>query len=197
LARSPAHALAAGVVSGTMESCERIQYRLLDFIEGELADGEFRQIEAHLARCARCGREAAALRATVARVRDLPVSAVPDGLLDGLAAAVQKRIASDPTHRPPFWQRLARWIGGLPGLQPVPAVSAAAALGLLLAIGLGHGPRVPHAPSTGDGVVAAESLSIAQNLDLLEQFDLLEELDVLEQLPLLRSPVGDQAVKRG
>ena len=170
---------------------------MLDFIEGELADGEFRRIEAHLAGCAPCVREAAALREAVARVRDLPESPVPEGFLDGLSAAVQQRIAKGPAHRTPFRKRLRAWIGGLPGLQPVPAVSAAAAMGLLLAIGLGYGPRIPHVPPSGDGGVAAESLSIAQNLDVLEQFDLLEDLDVLEQLPLLRSPAGDQAVRRG
>jgi anti-sigma factor RsiW len=180
-----------------MESCDRIRDRLLDFVEGELADGEFRRLGAHLAGCASCAREVAALRETVACVRDLPVSPVPDGFLDGLADGVRARIGREPARRPALWQRLAGWLRDLPGLQPVPAVSAAAALGLLLAVGLGSWPRVPQGLPNGAVGLTGESLSIARNLDVLEQFDLLEDLDLLEQLPLLRPPAGDRGVRRG
>ncbi len=86
-----------------MDSCDRIRDRLLDLIEGELAAGEHRRIEAHLAQCSSCSREVAELRETLARVQGLPEPAVPDGFLDGLAAAVQRRIAYESPSRLRFW----------------------------------------------------------------------------------------------
>jgi hypothetical protein len=79
----------------------------------------------------------------------------------------------------------------------VPALSAAAVLGLLLAIGLVRAPRTPQPSPTIEFIAAGESLPIAQNLDILEQFDLLEDLDLLEQLPVLRVPGNGQPLKMG
>ena len=175
-----------------MEGCEKVVDRLLDFIDGELAAGEYRRIEAHLSRCPRCFQEARELRETLGRVQALPEPAVPDGLLDDLASAVQRRIAHESRLRLPFWRRTIDWLSGHPGLRPLPALSAAAALGLLLAIGLARTPHAPQSPPIPEGLIVGDSLSIAQNLDILEQFDVLEDLDVLEQLPLLRRPENGQ-----
>jgi anti-sigma factor RsiW len=178
-----------------MDNCDKIRDRLLDLIDGELAGGERRRIETHLAQCSSCSQEARALRETLACVQSLPEPAVPDGLLEGFAAAVQRRIAHESSPRLPFWQRVVGRLNGFHSLRPIPALSAAAVLGLLLAIGLVRTPRLPQTPPTAEVVVLGESLSIAQNLDVLEQFDLLEELDVLEQLPFLRAPENGQSPK--
>jgi anti-sigma factor RsiW len=171
-----------------MQGCDGIRDRLLDFIDGELGVDDHREIEAHLSRCPACSRLARALGETVARVRALPESPVPDGLLEGFAAAVQRRIANEQRRRVSFWRRITTWLGDFPGLRPLPALSAAAALGLLLAIGLVHTSRAPQPSPVTEVALVGESISIAQNLDLLEQFDLLEDLDLLEQLPILRAP---------
>lgn len=178
-----------------MESCDRIRDRLVDLIEGEVAAGEGRLIEVHLDRCSSCSRDVAELRDTLARLQGLPLPAVPERLLDGLAVAVQMQIAHEPRSPLRFWQRAVGWLSELHGLRPVPALSAAAVVGLLLAIGLVRTPRVPQPSPTAGVVVLGESLSIAQNLEMLEQFDLLEDLDVLEQLPLLRAPENGQPPK--
>ncbi|OGB92888.1 MAG: hypothetical protein A2Z31_04090 [candidate division NC10 bacterium RBG_16_65_8] len=178
-----------------MDSCDRIRDRLVDLIEGEVAAGEGRRIEAHLDQCSSCSRDLAELRDTLARLQGLPVPAVPERLLDGLAAAVQRQITHQSRSPLRFWQRAVGWLSELHGLRPVPALSAAAVLGLLLAIGLVRTPRVPQPSPTAGVVVLGESLSIAQNLEMLEQFDLLEDLDVLEQLPLLRAPENGQPPK--
>jgi len=178
-----------------MDNCDRIRERLLDLIDGELEAGERRRIEAHLAECSSCAQEAHALRETLARVQRLPEPAVPDGLLEGLAAAVQRRIVHESQRRLPLWQRVVDRLNGFHSLRPIPALSAAAVLGLLLAIGLVRTPRAPQSSPTVEVLVAGESLSIAQNLDVLEQFDLLEELDVLEQMSSLRAPENGQSFR--
>ena len=175
-------------VGRAMQGCDGIRDRLLDFTEGELGVDDHHEIEAHLARCPVCSRAARALGETVVRVRRLPEPPVPDGLLDGFAAAVQRRIANERPRRVSVWRRVPTWLAAFPGLRAVPALSAAAALGLLLAIGLVRTSRPPQPSPVTEVSLVGESISIAQNLDLLEQFDLLEDLDLLEQLPILRAP---------
>jgi anti-sigma factor RsiW len=172
-----------------MTSCDGIRDRLVDLIEGELAAGECRGVEAHLAQCRECAREARALQETLARLRRVPEPAVPERFLDGFSAAVQRRIAAEKPPRLGLRQRVAAWLGDWSSLRPVPALSAAAALGLLLAVGLLRTPRGPASPPVPEVlVVTGETLSIAQNLDVLESFDLLDDLDLLEQFPRIQAP---------
>jgi anti-sigma factor RsiW len=178
-----------------MEGCAKVRDQLLDLVDGELSAEESREAEAHLGRCPVCSREARELREILAGVRALPQAAVPDGLLDGFAEAVQRRIADEAPRRPPFQGSLAAWLRDLPGLQPIPALSAAVILGLLLAIGLVRTARTPQPSPVPEVLAVGESFPIAQNLDVLEQFDLLEDLDLLEQLPMLRAPETDRPLK--
>jgi anti-sigma factor RsiW len=179
-----------------MQGCDRFQDRLVDFIEGELSAGERRSIEDHLGRCAACSRDVGALRETLTQLRGLPEPAVPDGRVAGFAAAVQRRISAEPPPRLELRQRAAAWLGDWSSLRPIPALSAAAALGLLLAIGLVRTPRIaPSAPVPEVVMVAGETLSIAQNLDVLEHFDLLEDLDILEQLSRSQAPENERPLR--
>jgi anti-sigma factor RsiW len=170
-----------------MQGCDSIRDRLIDFIEGELAADQSRQIEAHLGRCPQCARDVVGLRDVLGGARNLPAPPVPAGFLDGFATGVLTRIASQPSPRVPVGRKVATWLGGV-RLRPIPALSAAAVLGLLLIFGLVRTPRSPQVSPAPEVLVVGESLSMAQNLDVLEQFDLLEDLDLLEQLPLLRGP---------
>jgi hypothetical protein len=175
-------------IERTWQDCDGIRERLIDFIENGLEAEEQRQVAAHLSVCPGCSREARALEETLACVRTLPEPDGPPDLLDGFAAAVQRRIADEAPPSPGFWRKAATWLGGFPGLRPIPALSAAGVLGLLLTIGLLRTSHTPTSTPVPEIVVVGETLSIAQHLDLLEQFDLLEELDLLEQLPFLRAP---------
>lgn len=170
-----------------MQDCDSIRDRLIDFIEGELATDQSRQIEAHLGRCPQCAHDVVGLRDVLGGARGLPAPPVPAGFLDGFATGVLERIASQPSPRVPVWRKVSAWLRGV-RLRPIPALSAAAVLGLLLIFGLVRTPRSPQVSPAPEVLVVGESLSMAQNLDVLEQFDLLEDLDLLEQLPLLRGP---------
>lgn len=180
-----------------MQSCDRIREGLLDFVEGEMPAWQSREAENHVARCPKCAREARELRDTLARLRTLPEPGLPNGLLDDVAAAVRRRIAHETPPRLQFHQRVAAWFRDFPSLRPVPALSAAAVLGLLLAIGLVRAPRTPQPSLNAEVIAAGESLPIAQNLDILEQFDVLEDLDLLEQLPVLRSRGNGRSLTMG
>ena len=180
-----------------MRSCEEIRDRLVAFAEGELNQEESRRVETHLAGCAACGREAALLTETLARVRALPEPEAPDGFWDDFGVSVQQRIAAESPPRLPYFRRVSAWFDGFSWLRPVPVLGAAAALGLLLAIGLVRSPRTSRDLPAGEVLMVGESLPIAQDLDLLEQFDLLEDLDLLEHFSILQAPEFGKRLKRG
>ena len=91
---------------------------------------EQRAIGAHLAGCATCRAESAALAETVWRVSETAGRDVPDGLRSAIVARARRDGAAIAAPRPSFWSGLFR---------PVPlAVPLALVLVLLVAVG-GYG----------------------------------------------------------
>ena len=172
-----------------MNGCDEIRDRLLSHHEGALGAEERRRVEAHLATCRECAREARLLREVLGRVQALPVPEPPAGFWEEFGAAVRERISAEPPPRPSLLARVAAWIGGLQGivrLRRMPALAAATALGLLLAIGLVRTQQTPRDLPPVEALAISEDLGIAQNLELLENLDVLEEVEILERLDLLR-----------
>jgi anti-sigma factor RsiW len=169
-----------------MNGCEEIRDRLLSLHEEALGAEERRRVEAHLATCGECARQARLLHEVLGRVQALPVPEPPGDFWEEFGAAVRRRIAAEPPPRLSLSARVAAWIGGLQGLQPMPALAAATALGLLLAIGLVRTQRSPRDLPPVEALAFGEELGIAQNLELLENLEVLEEVDVLERLDMLR-----------
>jgi anti-sigma factor RsiW len=107
------------------------------YTDGELAADETRQLEAHIATCAACRNELAALRQVRAVLRALPEPRLPrsftlppSGPLPVPAAALARRQQAE-RHRSPMLARATQWAGG---------VAAAAGLALVLGsalVGLG------------------------------------------------------------
>ncbi len=173
-----------------MGECEVTQERLLAHHDGELPEQERRDVEAHLASCARCAGEAALLREALERAQALPVPEPPVAFWKEFEAGVRRRIAAERPPRRPAWDRLGAWLHALALLRPVPVLAAATAVALLLAIGLIRTHRGPRDLPPPDLPAFSEDLGIGQNLEVLESLDLLEEMDVLERLDLLRPLPG-------
>lgn len=169
-----------------MIGCEDIRERLLAHHEGDLAAEERRQVEAHLATCANCTREAGLIREALGRVQALPVPEPAAGFWEDFEATVRRRIAAEPPPRPAPWARVAAWLGRSLRQRRIPALAAATALGLLLAIGLVRTHRAPRDLPPVEALMVSEDLAIGQNLEVLQNLDVLEEVEVLERLDLLR-----------
>lgn len=172
---------------GTMNRCNAIRDILLDYCEEELSDQGRRRVEAHLAECSGCAGELARLRAIRDRVESLPVPEPSAESWDAFGESVRRRIALLPPPRPSLGRRLLDWLREAQFLQPVPALGAAVALGLLLAVGLVHTPR-PVERTPADIVAAGEAVGIGMDLDVLRDLDLLEllgDIDLFESLPTL------------
>jgi anti-sigma factor RsiW len=180
-----------------MTPCDQVRDRLLSHHEGELEAEERRRVEAHLATCAACAREARLLREVLRRAQALSVPEPPAGFWEEFGAGVQRRIAMESPPRPSLWERVAAWGGGLFRLRGTPALAAATALGLLLAIGLLRSHRTSRDLPPVEALVISEDLAIGQNLELLENLDVLEEVEMLEQLDLLRRLNGSSRSRLG
>jgi anti-sigma factor RsiW len=171
-----------------MERCDEIRDDLIEFAEGALPPDAHRRVEAHLAWCAACTREAALLVETLTRARALPGPETPDAFWADFGATVRQRIAAETPPPQSFFLRLGTWGGRLSWLRPLPALGAAVAVGVLLAVGLVYTLRGPRDLPPAESLVVGDFLAIAQNLEALEHLDLAENLDLLEQMSILQAP---------
>jgi anti-sigma factor RsiW len=143
---------------------------LVAYVAGELTPAARSAVEAHLAACADCRRERAALAATVAELRR-SVPAPPPLAWGRYQAEVRARVTGGGRGR--ARRRVA----------PVSlALSGALAAGLLLmAAGLGERNGRPPAD-----LAVAEEMAIGGRLELLRQYPVVEQLDLYENLEVIR-----------
>ena len=151
-------------------SCERMESRILGYVDGRLKASERAEVEKHLADCAPC------------RLRVQEFSAV-SGLLDELPliepspefdTRVHARVAAEPAPKASWWA----W------LHVSPRIAVAASFLLLMALWIGYrSENVPPLPANDDQ-------AMLQDLPVLEDHDVLQNFEPLKSLP---APVADEA----
>src|SRR5580693_4260501 len=144
-------------------SCNRIESRILPYVDGRLKVSEQREVEAHIATCAACRVRVNEFRAVTGLLDELP-QIEPSGAFD---ARVRARVAAEPARRN-WWAWLA----------PSPRVAFAASMLLLATIWIGSRPNVVTAP-----VTVADEQQVANDLPVLENFDVLSSFEPLNDLP--------------
>jgi anti-sigma factor RsiW len=100
------------------------------YVDGELASGDIKLLEAHLEECAACGRELESRRALRRLAASRPRVTAPVDLQDRILSAAAARVRGDQVGRTPGspdsrWWRRARW--------PL-ALAAAASLALAVLV---------------------------------------------------------------
>ena len=153
-------------------SCNRMENKILPYLDGRLKAGEMRDVEAHLKTCAACLLRVNEFRAVTGLLDELP-QIEPSGAFD---ARVRARVAAEPVKQ--NW-----WAVFAPSLRVV----FAAAMLLVATVWIGsrpndmlNGPNVP----TEEAVVG--------DLPVLENFDVLSNFDALSDLPLSQSDDASQ-----
>jgi hypothetical protein len=148
-------------------SCEKIENRILSYIDDRLKESERQDVEKHLASCASCQLRVEEFRAVSGLLDELPVI-VPSPAFD---ARVHALVAAEPVKQS-WWA----W------LRVSPRVAFAASLLLLATLWLGFYQRPqPTLPWGNNPQVADEQMM--QDLPVLEDHDVLSNFEPLKELP--------------
>ena len=148
-------------------SCEKMESRILSYIDGRLKESERPEVEKHLASCAACQLRVEEFRAVSGLLDELPIIE-PSPAFD---ARVRAMVAAEPVKQS-WWSWLT--------VSPRVAVAASMLLVAALWLGLYHGPQQP-LPWNGNSQVADEQMM--QDLPVLEDHDVLSNFEPLKELP--------------
>ena len=153
-------------------SCNRMENRILPYVDGRLKAGEMKEMEAHLKTCAACELRVNEFRALSGLLDELP-RIEPSGAFD---ARVRARVAAEPVKQS-WWSVFA----------PSPRVAFAASMLVLATFWFGARPNEPLTPSN-TGV--EQEAQVVSDLPVLENMDVLSNFDALSDLP---QPVSDES----
>lgn len=81
-------------------TCKEVGDRLDDYVDGSLSEGEFQEVELHIASCAACRDEERHLRLILAQANALPREVAPPR---DLWAGIAERIEAERRARPAWW----------------------------------------------------------------------------------------------
>jgi anti-sigma factor RsiW len=154
-------------------SCNRMESRILPYVDGRLKASEMKEVEAHLKTCAACEMRVSEFRAVSGLLDELP-QIVPSGAFD---ARVRARVAAEPVKQS-WWSVFA----------PSPRVAFAASMLLLATVWLGSRPSDTVGPTNSGGV--EQEAQVMSDLPVLENLDVLSNFDALSDLP---QPVSDES----
>jgi anti-sigma factor RsiW len=144
-------------------SCNRIESRILPYVDGRLKASEQREVEKHLAGCAACRVRVNEFRAVSGLLDELP-QIEPSPAFD---ARVRARVAAEPVKQS-WWA----WVA----LSP--RVAFAASMLLLATLWMGWRQDHNGAPPPVD-----QQEQIASDLPVLENYDVLSNFEALSDLP--------------
>jgi anti-sigma factor RsiW len=144
-------------------SCNRIEERILPYVDGRLKASEQREVEKHLADCAACRVRVNEFRAVSGLLDELP-QIEPSAAFD---ARVRARVAAEPLKQN-WWAWFA----------PSPRVAFAASMLLLATVWIGARQGNVMAPPPVD-----QPDQLASDLPVLENYDVLSNFEALSDLP--------------
>ena len=145
-------------------SCERMESRILAYLDGRLKENERVEVRKHLDDCAVCRVRATEFSAVSDLLEELPVIE-PSPAFD---MRVRARIAAEPVKQS-WWA----W------MRPSPRIAFAASALLLATVWLGYGSRTAPLPISPEEADAA----IMQDLPVMEDHDTLTNFEPLKELP--------------
>jgi anti-sigma factor RsiW len=149
-------------------SCERMESRILSYIDGRLKESERQDVEKHLAACATCQLRVEEFRAVSGLLDELPIIE-PSPAFN---ARVHALVAAEPPRRQSWWA----W------LHVSPRIAFAASALLLAGLWLGFVGRQHNTqPPWSNPQVADEQMM--EDLPVLEDHDVLSNFEPLKELP--------------
>src|SRR5580765_7146090 len=146
-------------------SCERMESRILAYVDGRLKDSERAEMDKHLAACAACSVRVNEFRSVSDLLDELPM-VEPSPAFD---LRVRARVAAEPVKQS-WWA----W------MRPSPRIAFAASMLLLaiLCIGYRNEPAAP-LPISADEA----NVGMMQDISVMEDHDSLANFEPLKELP--------------
>jgi len=143
-------------------SCEKMESRILGYVDGRLKQSERLNVEKHLATCAPCHLRVEEFRAVSGLLEELPVIE-PSPAFD---ARVHALVAAEPV-KTNWWA----W------LRVSPRVAFAASALLVASLWFGYHSRLVEPP------IQVDDAQLMQDLPVLEDHDVLTNFEPLKELP--------------
>jgi anti-sigma factor RsiW len=143
-------------------SCEKMESRILAYVDGRLKESERPDVEKHLTACAPCRLRVEEFRAVSSLLEELPVIE-PSPAFD---ARVRALVAAEPV-KTNWWA----W------LRVPPRVAFAASALLVASLVFGYRSRI------AEPVVHVDDAQMMQDLPVLEDHDVLTNFEPLKELP--------------
>ena len=154
-------------------SCERMESRILAYVDGRLKESERVDAEKHFAVCSACRIRMNEFRAVNDLLGELPM-VEPSPAFD---VRVRARVAAEPVKQS-WWA----WT------RPSPRIAFAASALLLAMLWIGYRQEaVPQLPFTPEQADAA----MMQDISVLEDHDALSNFEPLKELPAPVDPSTD------
>jgi anti-sigma factor RsiW len=144
-------------------SCERMENRILGFVDGRLKESERLEMEKHISTCSPCRLRVEEFRAVTGLLDELPVLE-PSPEFD---TRVHAMVAAEPEPKASWWE----W------LRVPPRVALVASLLLVMAVYLGY------RSSPVQPLIANDDQAMLQDLPVLEDHDVLQNFEPLKELP--------------
>jgi len=145
-------------------SCERMESRILAYVDGRLKDSERTAAEKHFASCATCRVRVNEFRSVNALLGELPM-VEPSAAFD---VRVRARVAAAPVKQS-WWA----W------MRPSSRIAFAASMLLLATVWIGYRNEPVPPPINPDEADAA----MMQDISVLEDHDALANFEPLKELP--------------
>jgi anti-sigma factor RsiW len=145
-------------------SCERMEGRLVSYMDGRATERDRRTIESHLKECSACRARVKGFQGVWSMLNELPVHE-PSAAFE---ARLRALLAAEPVRRS-FWE----------SLMPAPRMAFAVAMLAIFSFWISSRQPV----ISGSATSSEAEFRMIQDLPLLENYDVLVSFDVLSQLP--------------
>ncbi|MBI3404581.1 MAG: zf-HC2 domain-containing protein [Acidobacteria bacterium] len=150
-------------------NCERMETRLIAYVDGKANDTDRREVDSHLESCPECRARVSEFRSVSVLLDEMPALEISPAF----DARLRQRIENEPA---PGW---LNW------LQPVPRFALAVSMLLVMSVWVGRGPTGPVALDQQVALRGTDDdFKMINNLQLLEDYDVLSNFDALSDLPL-------------
>ena len=145
-------------------SCERMEGRLVSYMDGRATERDRRTIESHLKECSACRARVKGFQGVWSMLNELPVHE-PSAAFE---ARLRALLAAEPVRRS-FWE----------SLMPAPRMAFAVAMLAIFSFWISSRQPVISGPAAS----SEAEFRMIQDLPVLENYDVLVSFDILSQLP--------------